>query len=63
MNAPALRKRTREAHPIKGKVCPCGKPAQVRHHRNGRLEDIAPHNIAFYCRACHVEHDPKIIPH
>ncbi len=57
------RHKTRQLYSLKGRLCVCGKPAQVRHHRDGRTDNMHPSNVIAYCRSCHVKYDPKIIAH
>lgn len=60
----AWRRRTREAFPLGGMCRGCGrKKAAIRHHRDGNVRNLSPANVELLCRACHVERDPKIIPH
>lgn len=60
----AWRRRTREAYPLAGRRCLlCDRPAEVRHHVDGNVRNLDRRNIEFLCRACHVDRDPKIIPH
>lgn len=50
-------------YPLEGRFCRCGRAAQIRHHRDGNVRNLAAHNIEFLCRGCHVAVDPAIIPH
>lgn len=59
----AWHRRTQKAFPIEGKRCVCGRPAQIRHHKNGKVDDLSPKNIQLLCRRCHVRLDPRIKPH
>jgi hypothetical protein len=59
------RYQARKLYSLEGKRCQggCGKPAAIRHHKNGNPHDNGARNIQLLCRACHVRLDPKIIPH
>ena len=47
------RRQAQRTFPIDGVACPCGRPAQVRHHIDGNPTNNAPENVTLLCLGCH----------